>query len=328
MRLGSRRTGTRDGQLVLVSADLRWALPVDEIAPTMQAALDCWPAVEKSLRAADERFRADPEAGVELGDGDLMAPLPRSYGWIDCAAYPHPMELLAKLQGTQPPDPASALRPPFFDGTGQFVASGEPLPALGSEEMDIESELAFVLAEVGLGASAEQADAAIVGVTVVNDVTLRDVLRTELAAGKGIYHGKPPSGMAPTIVTLDELGDAWDGERLHAEMHSWVNDRLLGHPDTGVDIAATVPKLIAQAAERRPLAAGTVLGTGTVSNRAPEAGSACIAEKRIREALDQGAPATPFLGPGDRITIDLRHDGRSVAGPLRHTVVADKVFRW
>jgi fumarylacetoacetate (FAA) hydrolase len=325
MRLGSRRTKARDGQLVLVSADLRRALPVEEIAPTMQDALDRWAEVEDALRAADERFRSDGTAGVELREGDLLAPLPRAYAWIDCGAYPHPMELLAQMQGTNPPDAASAGRPPFFDGAGQFIATGEPLSTLGSDELDIEAELAFVLTDVELGATAKEAGSAIVGVTVVNDVSLRDVLRTDLQVGKGIYHAKPPCSMAPTILTLDELGHAWDGEQVHARMYTWINDRLIGHPDTGVDIAAPVPELIAQAARTRPLGAGTVFGTGTVSNRDPDVGTACIAETRIRETLAQGAPTTMFLNPGDELTIDLRAANESVAGPLRHTIVPGHV---
>lgn len=327
MRLGSRRTGGRDGQLVLVSADLRRALPVDQIAPTMQDALDRWAQVQDVLRAADERFQSDPTAGVKLGAGELLAPLPRAYAWIDCGAYPYPMELLAQLQGTESPDPAGAVRPPFFDGVGQFIASGEPLSTLGSAELDIEAELAFVLADVELGASAKEAGRAIVGITVVNDISLRDVLRTDLGAGKGIYHAKPLSSMAPTIVTPDELGEAWDGELLHAQMHSWINDRPLGHPDTSVDIAVTVPELIAQAARTRPLSAGTVLGTGTVSNRDPGVGTACIAETRMRETLGHGAARTKFLTPGDEITIDLRVGDESVAGALRHTIVRDPPTR-
>lgn len=322
MRLGSRRSGTRDGQLVLVSADLRRALPVGHIAPTMRDALDRWGEVEDALRVADQRLRSDDAIGVELCEGELLAPLPRAFAWIDCGAYPHPMELLARVRGDPPPDPDSASHPPFYDGAGQFLASGEPLSTLGSDEMDFEAELGFVLADVELGATAKEAGAAIVGITVINDVTLRDVLRTDLAAGKGIYHGKPLCGMAPTIVTLDELGDAWDGEQVHARMHSWVNDRLIGAPDTGVDIPVSVPELIMQAASSRPLCAGTVLATGTVSNRDPEAGSACVAEARIREILAEGSPATPFLRPGDRLTIDLRLGGGSVAGELRHTIIS------
>jgi fumarylacetoacetate (FAA) hydrolase len=325
MRLGSRRARARDGHLVLVSPDLRRALPVDEIAPTLQDALDRWTEVEGALRAADERLRSGQVAGVELARGDLLAPLPRAYAWIDCGAYPHLIELACRMQGTEPPDPARASRPPFYDGvSSQFIASGEPLATLGSDEMDIEAELAFVLADVELGTSAKEAGSAIVGVTVVNDVSLRDVLRDDLDAGMGIYHAKPPCSMAPTIVTLDELGDAWDGDHVHAQMNSWVNSRLIGHPDTGADITATVPELIAQAARTRPLIAGTVLGTGTVSNRDPEVGTACIIEQRIRETLDQGFPTTRFLKPGDELVIDLRVGDGSVAGALHHTIVPDQ----
>jgi fumarylacetoacetate (FAA) hydrolase len=325
MRLGSRRARARDGHLVLVSPDLRRALPVDEIAPTLQDALDRWTEVEGALRAADERLRSGQVAGVELARGDLLAPLPRAYAWIDCGAYPHLIELACRMQGTEPPDPARASRPPFYDGvSSRFIASGEPLATLGSDEMDIEAELAFVLADVELGTPAKEAGSAIVGVTVVNDVSLRDVLRDDLDAGMGIYHAKPPCSMAPTIVTLDELGDAWDGDHVHAQMNSWVNSRLIGHPDTGTDITATVPELIAQAARTRSLIAGTVLGTGTVSNRDPEVGTACIIEQRIRETLDQGFPTTRFLKPGDELVIDLRVGDGSVAGALYHTIVPDQ----
>jgi fumarylacetoacetate (FAA) hydrolase len=326
MRLGSRRARGRDGQLVLVSPDLRQALPVDEIAPTVQDALERWTEIEDALRAADERLRSGRIVGVELAEGDLLAPLPRAYAWIDCGAYPNLMELASRIQGTEPPDPARASHPPFYDGiSSRFIANGEPLPTLGSDELDIEAELAFVLADVELGTSAREAGSAIIGVTVVNDVSLRDVLRDDLAAGMGIYHAKPPCSMAPTLVTLDELGDAWDGEHVHAQMHSWVNSRLIGHPDTAVDIAATVPELIAQAARTRPLIAGTVLGTGTVSNRNPHVGTACIMEQRIRETLAEGFPTTRFLRPGDDLVIDLRVADSSVAGALHHTIVPDQV---
>jgi fumarylacetoacetate (FAA) hydrolase len=328
MRLGSRRARSRDGQLVLVTPDLRRALPVEEIAPTLQDALDRWTEVEGALQAADERLRSGQVAGVELAAGDLLAPLPRAYAWIDCGAYTNLIELACYLQGTEPPDPARASRPPFYDGvSSRFIASGEPLATLGSDEMDIEAELAFVLADVELGASPKEAGSAIIGVTVVNDVSLRDVLREDLASGMGIYHAKPPCSMAPTIVTLDELGDAWDGDHVHAQMHSWVNHRLIGHPDTGVDIATTVPELITQAARTRPLIAGTILGTGTVSNRNPKVGSACIIEKRIRETLSLGSPETRFLRPGDELLIDLRVGDDSVAGALHHTIALDQVAR-
>jgi fumarylacetoacetate (FAA) hydrolase len=321
MRLATRRTRTHDGELVLVSPDLRRALSAREIAPTMQDALDRWTDVRDGLRAAAERLRADPSAGEELADGELRAPLPRAYGWIDCGAYPHPMELLAKVAGTDPPDPERAGHPAFHDGTGQFLASGDKLSTMGSAEPDIEAELGFVLTGVERGASPGEAASAIAGVTVVNDLTLRDVLREDLEAGQGIYHAKPPSSMAPAIVTMDELGDAWDGEHVHARMQSWVNDQLIGHPDTGIDIAATVPELIAQAARNRPLAAGTVLATGTVSNRDADVGAACLGELRLREVLAQGAPRTEFLRPGDELVIDLRVGGDSVAGALRHSIV-------
>jgi fumarylacetoacetate (FAA) hydrolase len=310
--------------MVLVSPDLRRALPVGEIATTMQDALDRWAEVQGPLRAADERFRSGRESGVELTDGDLLAPLPRAYAWIDCSGYPHPMELLAKMQGKDPPDPQGATHPPFHDGAGQFLASGEPVSTLGSDELDLEAELAVVLSDVERGAAPEEAASAIVGVTVVNDLSLRDVLRRDLEAGKGIYHAKPLCSMAPTIATLDELGDAWDGRHLRARMHSWVNDRLIGRPDTAADIPATVPELVSQAAGSRPLGAGTVLGTGTVSNRDPDAGTACLAETRIREALAEGEPATSFLGPDDALTIDLRVGDHSVVGPLRNGIVADR----
>ena len=324
MRLGSRRARGRDGQLVLVSPDLRRALPVDEIAPTLQDALERWTEIEDALRTADERLRSGWVAGVELAGGDLLAPLPRAYAWVDCGAYTNLIELACQMQGSEPPDPARASHPPFYDGvSSRFIASGEPLATLGSDELDIEAELAFVLADVELGTSAKEAGSAIIGVTVVNDVSLRDVLRDDVAAGMGIYHAKPPCSMAPTIVTLDELGDAWDGERVHAHMHSWVNSRLIGYPDTAVDIVATVPELIAQAARTRPLIAGTVLGTGTVSNRDPKVGAACILEQRIRETLADGFPMTRFLRPGDELVIDLRVGERSVAGALHHTIVAD-----
>lgn len=324
MRLGSLRTKARDGQLVLLSADLRRALPAGEIALTVRDALDRWAEVEDALRVADERFQPDPGAGVPLRSGDLLAPLPRAHSWIDCGAYPYPMELLATVQGTEPPDLASAYRPPFYDGSGQFIGPGEPLPMLGSSELDLEAELAFVLTDVEQGATASEARSAIVGVTVVNDITLRDVLREDLQAGKGTYHAKPPSSMAPTIVTLDELGDAWDGEQVYARMHTWINDQLLGCPATGVEIAVTIPGLIAQAARTRPLGAATVLGTGTVSNRDSDVGSACIAEARIRETLIRGEPVTNFLSVGDSLSIDLRIGGESVAGALHHTIVHRK----
>jgi fumarylacetoacetate (FAA) hydrolase len=323
MRLATRRTGARDGELVLVSADLRRALAVPHIARTLQDALDRWAQVEDALHAAHQRFVSGAEPGAAILPGDLLAPLPRTYAWIDCSAYPHPMELLARLRGAVPPDAATAARPPFFDGTSTFAASGEPLSAAGSTQLDYEAEVAFILGDVRRGADEKEAAGAIIAVTAVNDTTLRDVLQTDLEAGRSIYHAKPPCSMAPSIVTMDELGDAWDGGLLHARMFSWVNGRLLGSPSTGADTAVTVPELIAQAARTRPLGAGTVLGTGTVSNRDPSAGSACIAEARIRETLAHGTPNTAFLRPGDELVIDLRIDGKSVSGPIRHDIAPD-----
>lgn len=329
--LRSEDARRRDGHLAVVSRDLSRMLSAEGIAATMQAALDDWARLEAPLRAL--------AAKVESGEGQpfdpraCLSPLPRAYQWADGSAYVNHVELVRKARNA--PMPASFWTDPLMyqGGSDTFLAPTGAIPlADASWGLDFEAEVAVVTDDVSRGATVAEAATRIRLVMLVNDVSLRNLIPDELAKGFGFFQSKPSSAFSPVAVTPDELGAHWDGGRLHRPLVVDYNGQAFGRANAGVDMTFDFPTLIAHAAKTRALAAGTIIGSGTVSNRGTDGGPgrpisdggvgySCIAEQRTVETLAQGAPRTPFMSSGDRIRIDMHgDDGRSIFGAIDQQV--------
>ncbi|MBM3516635.1 MAG: fumarylacetoacetate hydrolase family protein [Alphaproteobacteria bacterium] len=322
MKLGSLRAG-RDGRLIVVSSDLVRAVAVPDIAPTLQAALDDWRHAAPALAVVAHRLDADRDArAFALDPRALAAPLPRAYQWADGSAYLGHVELVRKARGAPLPD--ILLREPLLyqGGSDHFLGPHEDiLLAEESWGLDFEAEVAVITDDVPAGTTTAQAGAHIVLVLLVNDVSLRNLIPNEIAKGFGFFQSKPASAFSPVAVSPDELGAAWDGAKLSLPLLSYLNDAPFGWPNAGVDMTFSFPELIAHAAKTRSLGAGSIIGSGTVSNRDRAVGSSCIAERRMIETLDAGAPLTPFLRWGDRVRIEMRDaSGDSLFGAIAQRV--------
>lgn len=333
MKLASLKTGGRDGALVVVSRDLTRATPVPEIARTLQAALDDWTALAPKLEEAYRALNADPASGQPFDPAQAASPLPRAYQWADGSAYVNHVELVRKARGAEMP-PSFWTDPLMYQGCSDgFLAPTDPIPAATEAwGVDFEAEIAVVTGDVPMGVSAEAARGQIRLLMLVNDVSLRNLIPAELGKGFGFFQSKPASSFSPVAVTPDELGDSWDGGKLHRPLVTTLNGEPFGMPDAGVDMTFDFPTLIAHAAKTRHLAAGSIIGSGTVSNKldggpgkpvaAGGVGYSCLAELRMIETIEHGAPKTPFMRFGDRVRIELfDKDGTSVFGAIDQQVV-------
>jgi len=327
MKLGSLKAGGRDGTLVVVSDDLSRAAAVPAVAPTLQAALDDWAATAPELvsihRLVNQGGYRDAFA---LDIADLAAPLPRAYQFLDGSAYLNHVELVRKARKAEMP-PSLYDDPLMYQAVSDgFLAPTEDI-ALASEDfgIDFEAEVVAVLDDVAMGVSREAARGHIKLVMLVNDVSLRGLIPTELAKGFGFIAGKPRSAFSPVAATPNALGAAWDGGKLGLPLRVTLNGEHFGAPNAGVDMNFDFPALIAHAARTRPLAAGTIVGSGTVSNRDSSLGFCCIAEIRTIETIEEGAPKTPFMSFGDRVRIEMLDEaGASIFGAIEQTVVEYK----
>ena len=333
MKLASIRNGTRDGELVVVSRDLSRCVGVPEVARTLQAALDAWDTAAPALEALFEELDAGrlPDA-VAFDPAQAMAPLPRAYQWADGSAYLNHVELVRRARGAEMP-PEFLTDPLMYQGASDhMLGPREDIEARDEAwGIDFESEVAVITGDVPMGIRAADAASHIRLVLLVNDVSLRNLIPAELGKGFGFLQSKPASAFSPVAVTTDELGDAWRGCKLHRPLVSHVNGALFGHPDAGVDMAFSFADLIAHVAKTRTLVAGSIIGSGTVSNKEkggpgrPAAvggiGYSCIAEQRTVETILAGRPATPFLRFGDRVRIEMRDaGGHSIFGAIDQTV--------
>jgi fumarylacetoacetate (FAA) hydrolase len=324
MKLGSLKEGGRDGTLIVVDRALKRAVRASAIAPTLQKALDDWATTAPKLRALAEQLRDDKAPGsFELDTAALAAPLPRAYQWADGSAYVVHVELVRKARGVEMP-PSFWTDPLMYQGgSDSFIGPNDEIEA-GDEAwgIDFEGEIGVIVDDVPMGISAIAARKHIRLVTILNDVSLRNLIVGELAKGFGFFHGKPATAFAPVAVTPDELGEAWDGARLALPLISTLNGREFGHPDAATDLTFDFGQLIAHAAKTRHLEAGTVVGSGTVANRDAGVGCSCIAERRVRETIDGSKPVTPFMKFGDHIRIEMRdRSGASIFGAIDQMVV-------
>jgi fumarylacetoacetate (FAA) hydrolase len=324
MKLATLREGGRDGTLVVVSRDLAVAVRVPEVAATLQAAIDHWPRAEPALREVYQRLNERKVERTFTFDATRAAsPVPRAYQWADGSAYLHHAELVRKARKAEMPE--SLYRDPLMyqGGSDSFIGPSDDI--LAADEawgIDFEAEVAVVTDDVPMGIDAAAATAHIKLVMLANDVSLRNLIPGELAKGFGFFQSKPATAFSPVAATPDELGAAWDGRKLHLPLLCHVNGKEFGRPNAGVDMNFDFPMLIAHAARTRMLAAGTIIGSGTVSNRNPnEVGSCCIAERRMIETIEKGAAETPFLRFGDRVRIEmLDAAGASVFGAIDQKV--------
>ena len=332
MKLASLKGG-RDGRLVVVSNDLAWCADASSIAPTLQAALDNWDDLEPLLRGLAESLEHGAVPRERFHEHDAASPLPRAYQWADGSAYVNHVALVRKARAADMP--ASFWTDPLMyqGGSDGFLGPRDPIP-LADEAWgcDLEAEVAVVTGDVPMGASREQALASIRLVMLSNDVSLRNLIPGEIAKNFGFFQSKPASSFSPVAVTPDALGEAWKDGKLHGPVEVELNSQPLGQADAGVDMTFDFGTLIAHAAKTRALSAGSIIGSGTVSNRGADggpgksvqdggAGYSCLAELRTVEALAQGAPKTPFLTAGDKVRIEMRDARRhSIFGAIEQEV--------
>ena len=332
MKLASLKSG-RDGRLVVVSNDLAWFTDARAVAPTLQAALDDWERCEPMLRGLAESLEHGAAPRERFHERAAASPLPRAYQWADGSAYVNHVALVRKARAADMPESFWTDPLMYQGGSDGFIGPRDDI-ALKDEAWgcDLEAEIAVVTGDVPMGATREAALAAVRLVMLVNDVSLRNLIPGELAKGFGFFQSKPASAFSPVAVTPDALGDAWKDGRLHGPVEVELNGKPFGQADAGVDMTFDFGTLIAHAARTRALGAGSIVGSGTVSNRGEDGGPgkpidqgglgySCIAEVRTVETLLAGEARTPFLRHGDVVRIEMR-DGRrhSIFGAIEQRV--------
>ncbi len=330
MKLGSLKEGGRDGTLIVVSRDLTRAVKAAGIAPTLQAALDDWSRVAPRLNALfDELERGSAPQAFALDMAALAAPLPRAYEFVDGSAYLPHVERVRRARGAEVP--ASFYTDPLMYQATSAGFLGPRDPVLVSSEdygIDLEAEVIVVTDDVPMAVTSAQAAQHIQLVGLVNDVSLRELIPAELAKGFGFLQSKPRSALSPVLVTPDELGEAWQGEKLHLPMRTWLNGQWFGEAECGVDMQFSFAELVAHAAKTRPLSAGTLVGSGTIANQDTAKGASCLAEQRTVETLRDGKPSTPFLKFGDSLRIEITDaQGASIFGAIEQRIAAAAKLR-
>jgi fumarylacetoacetate (FAA) hydrolase len=326
------KSGTRDGKLVIVSRDMTLFTDASFLASTLQAALDDWQRIAPHLSALAESLEIGAVPAERFHEHKAHSPLPRAYQWADGSAYLNHVELVRKARGAEMPE-SFRIDPLLYQGgSDSFLGPRDPIQL--TEEswgIDMEGEVAVIVDDVPMGATVDEARAAIRLVMLVNDWSLRNLIPAELAKGFGFFQSKPSTAFSPVAVTPDELGEAWDGGKVHLPLLVELNGKPFGRADAGIDMMFDFPALIAHAAKSRPLAAGSIIGSGTVSNKldgGPEkpvaeggAGYSCIAELRTIETIRGGKPSTPFMRFGDHVRIEMKDKaGRSIFGAIEQTV--------
>jgi fumarylacetoacetate (FAA) hydrolase len=332
VKLATLKTGGRDGTLVVVSRDLARCQTVGGIARTLQAALDDWDNVAPELALVYDMLNAGhARHALPFEPASCHSPLPRAYQWADGSAYINHVELVRKARGAELPACFHTDPLIYQGGSDRFIGPCDRIVADEAWGIDFEAEVAVVTGDVPLGATPAQGAAAIRLVMLVNDVSLRNLIPAELAKGFGFFQSKPASAFSPVAVTPDELGEAWREARVHRPLLVHLNGKPFGKPDAGVDVTFDFGQLIAHAAKTRELEAGSIIGSGTVSNKQGDlwgsaiehggVGYCCLAEVRMYETIEQGKPATPFMRAGDTVRIEMVDgDGRSIFGAIENTV--------
>ena len=324
MKLASLKSSHRDGILCVVNTALNLAVKADPIAETLQYALDHWMQCEPPLCALSKQLHAgECPLAFPFEEHKVMAPLPRAYQWADASAYVNHVELVRKARGAEMPQDFWENPLMYQGGSDHLIGPADPIIANSEKDgIDFEAEIAVITDDVAMGVSREQAGQHIKLLLLVNDISLRNLIPGELSKGFGFFQSKPASAFSPVAVSVDELGDNWDGGKLHLPLITHLNDELFGQPNAGVDMIFDFPTLIAHAAKTRKLIAGTIIGSGTVSNTDRSVGSSCLVEKRMLEIIANGQPSTPFMKFGDRVRIEMFDQAqRSIFGAIDQEVV-------
>ena len=333
MKLASLVHG-RDGRLVVVSNDLTRATDAFPVVPTLQAALDDWERFAPRLVDLAEGLEHGSVPSFRFHEHDCAAPLPRAFQWVDGSAYVNHVELVRKARGAEMPESFWTDPLKYQGASDSNLGPRKPVRARSEEHgIDFEAEIAVIVDDVPMGVSAAVAEKHIRLVMLVNDVSLRNLVPGELAKGFGFLQSKPPTAFSPVAVTPDALGPAWSGGKLNLPLLCSINSKLFGRPQAGIDMTFDFGALVAHAAATRPLAAGSIVGSGTVSNRAADGGPgrpladgglgyACIAEQRMVETILQGQPRTPFLRFGDTVRIEMKDAaGHSIFGAIEQEIL-------
>lgn len=333
MKLATLKNGTRDGQLVVVSRDLTLCISAKEIAQTLQAALDNWEESSPHLRGLYEKLCSGEVQGTPFNEETCLSPLPRAYQWADGSAYINHVELVRKARNAEVPE--SFYHDPLMyqGGSDSFLGPRQDIPlADPAWGCDMEGEIAVITDDVPQGTSTDDATAHIKLVMLVNDVSLRGLIPGELAKGFGFFQSKPASAFSPVAVTPDELGECWNNSLVHLPLSVDFNGEPFGRANAGVDATFTMAELVSHAAKTRALIAGTIIGSGTVSNKSADGGPgkpvaegglgySCIAEIRMIETIYEGSAKTQFMKPGDRVRIEMLDiEGKSIFGAIDQTV--------
>ncbi len=323
MKLASLKSSYgRDGALCVVNKALTAASRVPQIAPTLQAALENWDVLLPQLQVIYDKLNANQLDSFAFKSEQMASPLPRAYQWADGSAYVNHVELVRKARGAEMPSNFWTDPLMYQGGSDNFIGPMDPIiVADEAYGIDFEAEVAIITDDVGMGVTSAAAEKHIKLVMLVNDVSLRNLIPDELAKGFGFFQSKPASSFSPVAVTPDELEPYWDGKRLHLRLCSYLNGQLFGQPNAGEDMTFSFPELIAHAAKTRMLCAGTIIGSGTVSNIDRSQGSSCIAEKRMLEIIANGKASTPFMHFGDTIRIEMNDSsGQSIFGAINQQV--------
>ena len=323
MKLASLKEGGRDGTLVVVSRDLTRAVRATGIAPTLQRALEDWSNLAPRLAALSAALdEGSADGAFDLDMVALASPLPRAYEFVDGSAYLPHVARVRRARGAEVPQ-SFYTDPLMYQATSAgFNGPRDPVRVVDEAYgIDLEAEIVVVTDDVPMAATPEQAAAHIQLVGLVNDVSLRNLIPGELAKGFGFLQSKPRSTLSPVLVTPDELGDAWRGNKLHLPLLTHVNGEWFGAPEAGVDMQFDFAQLVAHVAKTRPLSAGTIVGSGTIANQDTSLGASCFAEKRTVEALETGKPQTPFMSFGDLVRIEmLDAEGNSLFGAIEQRI--------
>ncbi|MCG8426257.1 MAG: fumarylacetoacetate hydrolase family protein [Chromatiales bacterium] len=333
MKLATLKSERRDGTLVVVSRDLSHCVEVPEIAPTLQAALDDWADCEPKLQAVYGTLNdGKADNAVTFDQAKCHSPLPRAYQWADGSAYINHVELVRKARGAELPPEFHTDPLMYQGGSDSFIGPKDPV-VVPSESfgIDFEAEVTVVTGDIPMGATPEQCAQEIRLIMLVNDVSLRGLIPAELAKGFGFFQSKPASAFSPVAITPDELGDSWKDAKVHRPLTVYLNDKLFGRPEAGVDMTFDFGQLVAHVAKTRELEAGSIVGSGTVSNKQGDlwgssidnggVGYCCLAEVRMYETIEQGKPVTPFMSYGDKVRIEMTDaDGHSIFGTIENEV--------
>ncbi len=328
MKLATRKNNTRDGELLVVSKDNQHAVLASEVAPTLQAVMDDWSEKAPQLHEIYDALNAGERSDAFAVDVDsLHSPLPRAYAWIDGSAYINHIVLVRKARGAEPPATLRTDPLVYQGGSDTFLGPRDDIPLADTAwGCDFESEVAVVMDDTPQGVKPEDVGQYVRLVMLCNDVSLRNLIPGELAKSFGFFNSKPSSAFSPFAITPDELGDAWQEGRVHLPLITHLNDEKYGDPDAGPEMHFSFYEIIAHVCKTRSLSAGTIVGSGTISNEDRSRGSSCLAEKRMIEKIETGEFITPFMNYGDKVGIEMFNAaGESLFGRIEQTVAKQEL---